>query len=182
MQKVVKVVSFFFVKMNYFTLAFLSLLFTYGCLCNQTAKENLIIENLGIDQEDENSMTTTTTIIEYKQSLDPLNQTADQLNEIDEFKQDTNQIDQFLNSSNSLSTSSAFNQNSVIPLFNNQSVDLKPVSLNNLLDRIYKKNELNNTQFREMNIIDKEKDMQTAAGHKHHKVVEHHHHHHHGKF
>lgn len=130
--------------MNYFALVFIGLLLTYGCLCDQTAKENLV------------------------NSQSKPNSTQFKLN------QNVANIAHQLNSTEVHS----------IRFINQTNLDLKPVSLNNLLDRIYKNDDLtaNSTQFREMNVIDSRKDMQTAAGHKHHKVVEHHHHHHHTKW
>lgn len=151
--------------MNHFTLIFISLLFTYGlCLCDQNFSENQL--NLIVK---ENS-----TIFKYKQS-GSINQ---QIPTPATNQNDNHNLTTLSTNLTQITATTARNSLS----FNQTNLDLKPISLNNLLDRMYRKNDmhLNSTQFKEMNIIDKEKDMQTAAGHKHHKVVEHHHHHHHG--
>lgn len=169
--------------MSYFTLVFIGHLLAYGCLCDQTAKQNLINHNLdqlnldldqNLFQNKDRNLNQSSIQINNKLNSIQLNPLIDQNSKI-VINRD-NQINQPYNST--LKTSKPpFNQTNNVLL-----VDLKPLSLDSMLDRIYKKNELtsNNTLFREMNIIDKKSDMQTAAGHHKHKVVEHHHHHHHG--
>lgn len=140
--------------MNQFTLIFIGfLLIFYGfCRCEQFAKDSKV--DLLADKNVDKKFVDNSTVY------------AVQLGQIDRHNR------------SDYSTSIARTMLS----FNETALDLRPPSLDNLLDRMYKQNDLtlNSTQFREMNVIDKEKDMQTAAGHKHHKVVEHHHHHHHG--
>lgn len=149
---------------------FIGLLLTYGCLCDQTANQTAS-QLVGVSPRpfsDQNStlhFKQLTSIVRVGPIESPTN---GQVRSISIVSQPNS------NSTVTAAASSPKASEPLLPQFN-QTAALRPVSLNNLLDRIYHKNDLttNSTQFREFSVIDSAKDMQTAA-HKHHKVVEHH--------
>lgn len=151
---------------------FIGSLLTYGCLCDQTIASSTA-SSLGSSLSDPQLSVDRNSTVQFKQ-LDPIERIGPgeaQLIAADSL------AGQPSPNSTVTAAASSLKASELLPPHSNQTGadDLRPVSLNNLLDRIYRKNDLasNSTQFREFSVIDSAKDMQTAA-HKHHKVVEHH--------